>query len=55
MIENNVWIGAGVTVLDGAYIEEGCIIGANSLVMGRLEKETIYGGVPDKILIKRAL
>lgn len=55
VIENNVWIGAGVTVLDGAYIEEGCIIGANSLVMGRLLKDTIYGGVPAEILKKRAL
>lgn len=53
VIEDNVWIGSGVTILDGTIIRTGCIIGANSLVKGHLEKFTIYGGNPLIELRKR--
>jgi virginiamycin A acetyltransferase len=46
IIENNVWVGAGVTILDGSIIKSGCIIGANSLVKGVLEANTVYAGNP---------
>lgn len=43
------WLGAKVTVLDGAIIEDGCIIAAGALVtQGRYLANSIYGGVPAK-------
>lgn len=53
IIENNVWLGANVTVLDGAIIKKGCVIGANSLVVGELEEYGIYIGSPVRLVKKR--
>ena len=53
IIEDDVWLGAGVTVLDGAHIRKGCIIAANSLVLGDTEEYAIYGGVPAKKIKNR--
>ena len=47
IIEEDVWLGANVTILDGAIIKKGCVIGANSLVKaGELEAYSIYSGNP---------
>lgn len=43
IIEKNVWIGMNVTILPGAHIKEGSIIGAGSVVFGTVEAKTIYG------------
>jgi virginiamycin A acetyltransferase len=48
IIGDDVWIGANVTVLDGAIIKKGCVIGANSLVQGELDEYGIYVGSPVK-------
>ncbi|MDR2832645.1 MAG: acyltransferase [Streptococcaceae bacterium] len=54
IIGQNCWIGAKVTILDGAIIEDGCVVAAGSVVTtGRYEKNRIYGGVPAKYLKKR--
>lgn len=53
IIEENVWLGAGVIILDGAIIHEGVVVGANSLVMNELEANWIYGGSPAKKIRKR--
>ena len=53
IIEDDVWLGANVTVVDGAVISNGCVIGANSLVMGRLEAYCIYAGIPAKLIGRR--
>jgi virginiamycin A acetyltransferase len=45
-IADDVWIGAGCVILDGAQIGKGCVIGALSLVKGKLEPYTIYAGNP---------
>ena len=48
-VEQDVWVGRGSVVLSGAYLEKGCIVGANSLVKkGRLLTNTIYAGIPLK-------
>jgi acetyltransferase-like isoleucine patch superfamily enzyme len=47
-IEDNVWIGAGVTVLDGCFIGEGSIIGAGAVVTKDVEPYSIVAGVPAK-------
>ena len=56
-IGNDVWIGKGSTILAGSRIPDGCVIGANSLVLGKseLRENCIYGGVPVKFLSKRKL
>lgn len=47
-IGKDVWIGKGATILAGSIVADGCIIGANSVVRGRTEANTIYAGVPIK-------
>lgn len=34
IIEDNCWIGAGVTILRGTHIGKGCVIGAGTVVKG---------------------
>ena len=46
LIEDDVWIGAGVIILDGAVIKKGCVIGAGSIVSGTTEAYGIYAGNP---------
>jgi acetyltransferase-like isoleucine patch superfamily enzyme len=48
IIEDDVWISAGVTILDGSHIKKGAVIGANSLVNGVIEEYSINFGVPCK-------
>ncbi len=50
IIEDDVWIGAGCVVLDGAVIRRGAVVGACSLVRGELAEYGIYSGNP---LIRR--
>lgn len=49
------WIGAKVTVLDGARVGRGCIVAAGSVVTaGSYPDYGIYGGVPARLLSGRA-
>lgn len=48
VIEDDVWLGANVVVLDGAVIGKGCVVAAGSVVRGVLEPYSIYAGVPAK-------
>jgi acetyltransferase-like isoleucine patch superfamily enzyme len=48
IIEDDVWIGAGVTILDGCTIGKGCVIGAGSVVTRSLEPYSIVAGVAAK-------
>lgn len=50
-IENDVWIGANVIVLDGSNIGEGSVIGAGSVVRGRIPPYSVCIGNP--VIIKR--
>ncbi|ABR60645.1 acyltransferase [Sinorhizobium medicae] len=53
VIEDDVWVGANVTILDGAHISRGCVIAAGSVVRGQTEPLGIYAGVPAKLIRKR--
>lgn len=53
VIEDDVWIGSGVKILDGVIIGRGAIIGAGSVVNKPVESFCIYGGVPAKLIGRR--
>jgi len=46
VVENDVWIGANAVLLDGAFLAQGCVVGASSLVEGKLEPYSINVGIP---------
>ena len=50
IIEDDVWIGAGVVVLDGSVIKQGAVIGAGSIVSGVVEAYSVSGGNPLKVI-----
>ena len=51
-IGSDIWIGARVTILSGAIIENRVVIGANTLVTKNLKSGYVYGGVPAKQINK---
>ncbi len=53
IIENDVWIGANVTILRGAKISEGCVVGAGSVVTHNLPPYTVCVGVPCRPMKRR--
>ncbi len=53
IIDNNVWIGCGVTVLAGVHINSGCVIGANSVVTKSVESNSVTAGNPAKHIKNR--
>lgn len=46
IIEDDVWIGANVVILDGAILRTGCVIGAGSLVRSEVPAYAIRVGNP---------
>jgi virginiamycin A acetyltransferase len=53
VIEEDVWLGSGVVVLDGAVIRQGAVVGAGSVVRGELEAYGIYAGSPARRIGRR--
>lgn len=45
-VGNNVFIGRRATILPGTEIGDNCVIGAGSVVRGKLEAGGVYAGVP---------
>ena len=54
VIEDDVWIGAGVTILDGCTIGRGAVVAAGAVVNKDIEPYTVVGGVPCKTIQKRS-
>jgi acetyltransferase-like isoleucine patch superfamily enzyme len=50
VVEDDVWIGAGTVLLDGAILRRGCVIGALSLVRGEVPAYSIQAGQPLRLL-----
>jgi acetyltransferase-like isoleucine patch superfamily enzyme len=46
VIEDDVWIGAGAIILDGAHLKKGTVIGAASVVTITTEEYGVYFGNP---------
>lgn len=49
-IGQNCWIGAKVTILDGAKIGDNCIIAAGSVVRGNIMAGSLIAGIPAKVI-----
>jgi len=52
-IGDNCWLGAGVTVLAGVNIGQGCVVAAGAVVTKSFGDNLILGGVPAKIINNR--
>jgi acetyltransferase-like isoleucine patch superfamily enzyme len=53
VIDDDVWIGAHASVLDGVRIARGCVIGAGAVVTKSTEPYGVYAGVPAKPIGER--
>lgn len=53
VVEDDCWIGANVTLLDGAHVASGCVIGAGSVVRGYVPPNSIAVGVPARVIKTR--
>lgn len=53
VVEDDCWIGANVTLLDGARVGTGSIIGAGSVVRGDVPPYSIAAGIPAKVIRSR--
>ena len=52
-IGDNVWIGSGCMILDGARIGSGAIITPNSVVSAKIPENAIVQGNPAKVIFTR--
>lgn len=50
VIENGVWVGSNVTILAPCIIGKNAVIAAHSLVNRDVPADTVYGGVPAKLI-----
>ena len=52
-IGNDVWIGAGASLMEGVKIADGTIVAAGAMVVKNTEPYTIVGGIPAKVISNR--
>lgn len=52
IIGKNVWIGSNSTICPGVVVEDGSIIAAGSVVTKKVDKNTVVGGVPARVIKK---
>ena len=50
VIEDEVWIGAGATILGGVRIGRGAVVAAGAVVGRDVESLCVVGGVPARLL-----
>jgi len=53
VIEDNVWIGSGVRILDGVRVGFGAIVAAGAVVNKDVLSNTVVGGVPARLIKER--
>jgi len=49
-LEDDVWVGANVVLLDGAVLRRGCVVGAGSVVRGEIPPYAICVGAPARVI-----
>lgn len=54
-LKDNIWLGANVSVLGGVTINTGSIVAAGAVVNKSIPENTIYGGVPAKLIKSREI
>jgi len=52
-IGRDVWLGAGVAVLGGVKIGDGCVVGAGAVVAGDLPPGSVAMGIPARVTRRR--
>ena len=50
IIEDDVWVGAGATILDGSVLAEGSVLAAGAVLTDSTIPYSVYGGVPAKFI-----
>jgi maltose O-acetyltransferase len=50
VIEDDVWLGARVTVLRGSHIGRGSVVAAHAVVSGNIPPYSLVGGVPGRVI-----
>lgn len=53
VLEKDSCVGTGAVLLPGAYISEGAVVGANTVVKKKIEPYDIVAGLPPRIIGKR--
>jgi acetyltransferase-like isoleucine patch superfamily enzyme len=53
VIDDDVWLGAGSCILDGAHISRNAIVGAGSVVTKSIPANVTVAGVPARIIAQR--
>jgi acetyltransferase-like isoleucine patch superfamily enzyme len=54
VVEKDVWLGAHVMIMPGCILEEGAIVGSNSVVTKSVKSFDVVGGVPAKFIKERS-
>lgn len=49
-IEDDVWLGAGATILPGVTIGAGSVVGAGAVVTGNVPPNVVVAGVPARVI-----
>lgn len=50
VIDDDVWIGYGATIMSGVHIGQGAVIAAGAIVVNDVNPYAIVGGVPAKVI-----
>lgn len=53
LLQNDVWIGYGATVMAGVTLHNGCLVAANAVVTKDVPPYAVVGGNPARILLYR--
>ncbi len=52
-LDDNVWLGAGVKVLDGVHVGADCIVGAGAVVSADVPERSVAAGIPARVIRER--
>lgn len=53
VIEDDVWIGYGATILKGVTLGQGCVVGAGAIVTKSVPAKTVVVGNPSRVILPR--